>query len=229
MDAIIAERWLAHACPSGAGPASAVLSMSGQIKLKRWLPFTATQWIDLTRGFVWAARVVRSPLIVKGSDRYVDSVGEMAWRLWGVVPVMRASGPDVTRSAAWRFFAESLTWLPGPRTDVRWSAAAPDTIVAEGGGFGAAAQRVTMRLGEDGRLLSLSGPRWGNPLGRPYGYYNFGVDVLREIRVDGRTVPSRIRASWGWREPWQAEGEFFRADISEVRFDAKPDKLLAKR
>ena len=161
MDAIIAERWLAHACPSGAGPASAVLSMSGQIKLKRWLPFTATQWIDLTRGFVWAARVVRSPLIVKGSDRYVR-----LGRRDGVAAVgcgagaMRASGPDVTRSAAWRFFAESLTWLPGPRTDVRWSAAAPDTIVAEGGGFGAAAQRVTMRLGEDGRLLSLSGPRW---------------------------------------------------------------------
>jgi hypothetical protein len=216
-----AERWLARACPEGSAPASAVLTMTGQIKLKQWLPFTATQWIDVKRGFVWAARVVRWPLVISGSDRYVASAGAMSWRLWGIVPVMRASGPDVTRSAAWRFFAESLAWLPGPRPDVQWSAAGPDAIVAEAGS-GPDAPRVTLRLADDGRVLSLSGPRWGNPLGRPYGYYDFGVDVLEEMTVNGRTVPSRVRASWGWGQPWQAEGEFFRADISEIRFDAKP-------
>ncbi len=35
----------------------------------------------------------------------------MRWKLFGIVPVMRADGPDVSRSAKGRLELESL-WLP---------------------------------------------------------------------------------------------------------------------
>ena len=78
---------------------SARVTMRGSIRLGRWLPFRATEMLAPRSGFLWRARVAG---LVSGFDRYIDGVGEMAWRLAGLVPVMRASGADVSRSAAAR-------------------------------------------------------------------------------------------------------------------------------
>lgn len=212
----LAARWLRHALPDGRPPDRARLTMAGHIRVGRWLPFTAHQEIDATRGFTWTARAGRVPLTISGSDRWVDGAGRQDWRLWGAVPVLRAAGSDVTRSAVWRWAAESLVWLPG-----RWDAVAwlPDrragcvTAVVTAGGE---RMTLTVAIAEDGRLLSLGGPRWGNPLGRPWGYHPFGVTVLAERTFDGVTVPSRISAGWGWGTDWAGRGEFFRATLTSV-------------
>lgn len=67
----------------------------------------------------------------------------------------------------------------------------------------------------------MSGPRWGNPLGKPFGYYRFGVDVHAETTSAGVTVPAAFTASWFHGEPGQAAGEFLRAEIADVRFGAE--------
>ena len=46
-------------------------------------------------------------LAIGGFDRLVDGEGEMRWKLLGLFPVMTASGPDISRSAAGRFMTES--------------------------------------------------------------------------------------------------------------------------
>jgi Family of unknown function (DUF6544) len=46
-------------------------------------------------------------------DRYTrGGTGQMRWRLLNTVPVMRADGEDVTRSAAGRHAGELLLYLP---------------------------------------------------------------------------------------------------------------------
>jgi hypothetical protein len=48
----------------------------------------------------------------------------MRWRLLGLVPVMAADGPDLSRSAAGRVVGEAM-WVPTallPRFGVSWSA-----------------------------------------------------------------------------------------------------------
>ena len=53
-----AQRYLEHAIAPGAPLAHAVrLQMHGEIKLQRWLPFTAEEVIAWGRGFIWSATV----------------------------------------------------------------------------------------------------------------------------------------------------------------------------
>ena len=65
------------------------------------------------QGTVWRANVAR---IISGSDRFVDGEGVMDWRLFGRLPVVHASGPDVSRSSAERAAGESI-WVPRPWSD----------------------------------------------------------------------------------------------------------------
>jgi hypothetical protein len=120
-----ARRYIEHAITPGPQLATSVrLRMRGSIKLGRWVRFEAEQVIHAGRGFMWAARVplLTIPLI-RGFDRLLDGAGEMRWKLFGVVPIMSASGADITRSAVGRMEAESL-WLPTMlvRDDVKWTA-----------------------------------------------------------------------------------------------------------
>ena len=106
-------------------------------------------------------------LAIRGFDRLVDGEGEMRWKLLGLFPVMTASGPDITRSAAGRFVTESA-WLPsmlcGDR--VSWSAEGPTCAVAQWKAFGEPAQ-LTIGIDENGRARSIKLARWGNPEGGP--------------------------------------------------------------
>jgi hypothetical protein len=83
--------------------------MRGSVKLGRaWLPFRARQILAPLHGFVSAARVAG---VMVGSDRYADGTGAMEWKLLGRVLVMRAEGPQVSRSSAGRAGAEAV-WVP---------------------------------------------------------------------------------------------------------------------
>ncbi len=192
--------------------------MTGHIRVGTWLPFRAEQWIDAADGFCWSARAGRVPLTIAGSDRFEHGAGLQDWRLWGLVPVLQARGGDVTRSAAWRWAAEALVWLPG-----RWDTAVwqpdrrPGRLTAV---VATPVERVTVtaHLDDDGRVLAVGGPRWGNPLGKPPGYYPFGVTFRAEWTFDGVTVPSGLTAGWGCGTDWADRGEFFRADITAARW-----------
>jgi hypothetical protein len=104
-----ARRHLTQAITPGTPLAtSARLRMRGRIKIGRWLPFRARQVLDPHHGFVWAARTAG---MITGSDRYVDGAGGMDWKLAGLVTVLHADGPDVSRAAAGRAGAEAI-WVP---------------------------------------------------------------------------------------------------------------------
>lgn len=85
--------------------------MHGEIKLKARLPFTAEQVIRQGRDMIWRATVRSNMSTIRGFDRFVDGEDAMRWKLFGLFPVMIASGSDISRSAAGRVKAESV-WLP---------------------------------------------------------------------------------------------------------------------
>jgi hypothetical protein len=214
-----ARRYVEHAIAPGTPLASAVrLRMRGEIKLGRWLPFNAEQVIHADRGFIWTAtvRLLGVP-IFGGFDRLLDGAGEMRWKLLGIVPVMTASGPDITRSAIGRVQAESL-WLPSVlvRVDARWTAQdVRHSAVAIGG----QSQPVKFEVDELGRLQSLTMQRWGNPGGGAFQLVDFGGVVGAERTFGGYTIPTRVRVGWYFGSPrFESEGEFFRATIDEARF-----------
>jgi hypothetical protein len=193
--------------------------MHGEIKLKRWYPFSAEQVICWSRGFIWQAVVRMGALAIRGSDRFVDGQGAMRWKLFGLVPLVTASGPDITRSAAGRVNMEGA-WLPSVlcREDVSWSALDRSRIRASFTARGETAE-LDFTIDENGAAKSVSMPRWGNPEGAEFRYVTFGGLVEKEAAFDGYTIPTRLRLGWHFgTERFESEGEFFRATIAAAAY-----------
>ncbi|MEQ8995127.1 MAG: hypothetical protein RID53_01335 [Coleofasciculus sp. B1-GNL1-01] len=212
------QRYLNHAIAPGTPLASAVrLRMHGEIKLRGWLPFTAEQVISWRRGFIWRAAVRMNGLPIWGSDRLVDGVGGMRWKLFGLFPVMTDSGADMTRSAVGRMLAE-LIWLPSVlcQQDISWTA--PDTVHAHGNltQFGERCNLI-LTVDHQGGLESVNLRRWGNPEGGEFHYENFGGVVEAEGTFGGYTIPTRLLGGWHFgSERFESEGAFFRVTIDQA-------------
>jgi hypothetical protein len=212
-----ARRYLAQAIAPGTPLAScAPLRMRGQLKVGRWLPFRARQVVNPHRGFVWAARAAG---VIAGSDRYVDGIGSLDWKLLGLLTVAHAEGQDTSRSAAGRAGAEAI-WLPTallPRFGVRWSAGDHDRVTAHHR-IGKVPVNVDYQLDQDGRLLWFVFDRWGDPDNTStWGWHPFGGQVTGWRTFDGLTIPAAGRVGWFYGTDRWLTGEFFRYQITDLR------------
>lgn len=214
------RRYFLHAIQPGTPLARAVrLAMSGEIRLgpeQAWLPFRASQVLAPPTGFVWQASAGQGLMRFAGADTYAHGRGRVTFRLWDLIPVARAGGPDVSRSARGRLAIESI-WQPAsllPHRGVRWTAVDEQTaramITIDG-----EAIPLTVTVAPDGRLLSIHSERWGNlTADSRYGPIPFGADFVEEATFGGYTVPSRLCVRW-----WYGTGrafELFRARLTRV-------------
>lgn len=193
---------------------SARIAMRGRIKLKRWMGFRGMEVIAPHAGFVWAVRAG----VISGYDCYADRAGEMRWKLLGLVPVMRASGPDVSRSAAGRVGGEGV-WVPTallPRFGVRWSAVDDHHLIAR--------QRLDDHELEYHHLLDHRGlvsttwfERWGDPdsTGR-FEHHLFGVETTAFRTFHGLTIPAAGRAGWHYGSDRWPDSAFFEYEITDL-------------
>jgi hypothetical protein len=213
------QRYLAHAIAPGTPLASAVrLRMHGAIKLKRWRPFKAEQVIVRDRGMIWRANVKIAGMTIRGFDRFIDGAGAMRWKIGGLIPIIRASGPDVTRSTADRFAAEAI-WLPSMLcgSNVTWDG--DDPLVAHAHfAVDGSAEDLALTLSQ-GSLQSVALPRWGNPDGGRFREVSFGAVVEQEATFDGYTIPARMRVGWYFgTDRFDTEGRFFHATIDDATY-----------
>jgi hypothetical protein len=214
------SRYLNHAIAPDTPLANAVrLQMHGEIKVRAWTPFQAEQVIHAERGMIWSAKSRVNGLPVRGADRLVDGEGSMDWRLFGIFPLMTASGNDVTRSASGRLQAEFI-WLPSAlaQPGVEWTA--PDeahikaTLTVAGN-----TQSMTLVVDDNGRPMYLSLPRWGNPGGGDFSSIDFGAVFEEERSFGAFTIPTKLRVGWYFgTDRFETEGEFFRCTIDEADY-----------
>ena len=218
-----ARRYLDHAIAPGTQLAAAVrLKMHGEIKLKTWIAFKAEQVICWEHGLIWSATAwMNGFLPIVGSDRIIDGIGAMQWKILGLFPVMTASGSDITRSAIGRLQSESLC-LPSVFCGDRVSWASPDSshldsslqssFIVQG-----ESAKLDFTLDSTGRLKTFKLPRWGNPDGAGFRYVDFGGILEQEGTFCGYTIPTRLRIGWYFStERFEPEGEFFRATIDDA-------------
>lgn len=214
-----ARRWLSHAiAPGTALWSSAVLTMRGQIRLGAWRPFTAREVLAPPRGFIWAASARVAGLPLTGFDRHSSGEGQMRWSLFGLLPVVRASGMDVTRSNAGRLAGEAVLWLPTAYAAATWASGPDPDIAVATWRIGQHEDAVHLHIDPTGRLVEFRLERWGDPDGAGFGRHPFGGRVEAERTFDGVTIASRVCAGWWWGTDRQDEGEFFRATITDVGF-----------
>ena len=226
-----AKRYLEHAIAPGTKIASAVrLKMRGEIKLKQWIPFTAEQVICWEHGLIWSATAwMNGFLPIVGSDRIIDGIGAMQWKLLGLFPVMTASGTDITRSSVGRLQSESLC-LPSVfcGDDVSWTSTESSELDSNlHSSFVVQGERAELDFtivgkasaveNGTGRLKTFKLPRWGNPDGAEFRYVDFGGILEEEGTFCGYTIPTRLRVGWYFCSEWfEPEGEFFRATIDDA-------------
>ncbi|PSB14314.1 hypothetical protein C7B61_12000 [filamentous cyanobacterium CCP1] len=215
------QRYFLHAIAPGTPIAGSVhLKMQGSFRLapdKDWIPMQAEE-ILATRGFVWKATAGQGIMQMRGADYYTRGDGQMRFSLWGLIPVVTAHNPDVTRSAIGRWIGEYF-WLPSallPQQGVSWKAIDDHTIQASLKADGEAIT-LTYVIDQQGKLLRSSFDRWGNQT--EDGHYTkipFGGEYPAEQTFGGYTIPSQVNA--GWRIGTDRYFEFFRMTVKQATF-----------
>lgn len=195
--------------------ATARIAMRGRIRLRRWTAFSGTEVLTPHVGFVWAIRAG----LVSGYDRYLDGVGELRWKLLGLVPVVRRSGRDLGRSAAGRVAGEAA-WLPTallPRFGVEWEAVDERHLVAR---FRLDEVELELHYGldEQARIRVCRLDRWGDPdeTGTD-ALHSFGAETTAFGTFSGLTIPSAGRVGWHYGTDRWPEGVFFTYEITDLR------------
>jgi hypothetical protein len=213
-------RWLCHSIAPGTPLLTGVqVTMHGKIRIKAWLPFVADQIVGPT-GYIWAAHAGRFPIKFSGYDRYSATTGQMEWKLFGKIPLVTTDGHDVSRSAAGRLASEVIGLTPGGALgeNVTWDAIDDDHQAMAAITIDGLVHNVTITVGDDGVLKSITLPRWSNPDQEIFRMHTFGVMCDGEFTTDGYTLPRYIRAGWWPDTPEWDKGEFFRAYLDQARF-----------
>lgn len=186
----------------GTSPARAArIRMAGRIRLGRgkpWMTHRSEEIIRAGEGFIWSAKVSGSLPIV-GADQYIDRQGNMQWRLCGMIPIVNASGDNITRSSRWRFAAEHLL-IPGallPGRNVRWTSTndlhANLEVDVDG-----IAHPMTIEFHAEGMPRKISFERWGNfeTNDGTWRHIPYSVRCQGVFRKDGYSLPHLFTASW---------------------------------
>ena len=210
---------------------AARLRMRGSVKVgKLWMPFRSDELLAPLHGYYWPATVAGG--LLRGSDSYADGAGSMAWKLAGVLPVIRAGGPDFARSATGRAAAEGV-WLPTallPRYGVRWHADDDRHIVAA---IPIGGEQLNLRItvDTDGLVRSAHLDRWGDPDGTGQaGWHPFGIEVVRSRTFAcGITMPADGSGGWFHTTDRWRNGEFFRYSIHDLDPVVSPEDISAMK
>lgn len=218
-----ARRYLTAALGPGTRPARSVrLRMEGRFRLgSGWVSLNATERLAAD-GFVWRADLTRGAVPIRVWDTL--GPGGATTRAWAMalVPVARAHGSDLTRSAAGRLAAE-LLWLPSallPGPDARWEAVDDETARVH---LKVAGTPVTLTVQVDaaGQPTAAYLMRWGDPDGdgtfteAPFGARFGGLRTFQ-----GHTIPTRARAGWG--HDTEAFTPFIDVEVTAADFSGGP-------
>jgi hypothetical protein len=220
-----ARRYLARALAPGTVPAgSARVVMRGRFRTgTEWIPASATERLS-PDGFLWDAAMNKGGAPVRVWDGLGPDGGVSRVWMFGFIPLVRKTGPDITRSAAGRLAAE-LIWLPeallpGGPADARWEPVDADTArvrltLAD------TPLTLTLRVGPAGLPQAVWLDRWGDP--DDSGHFRaapFGASVTATATFDGHTIPSRVAAGWGYGTP--NFSPFFEAEVTQADYSGSP-------
>lgn len=192
----------------------AKVPMKGIIKLVNWANFRSTLYSQPFKGFLWQANVKMGILPIAGYDYFLTDQGAMKWTTFGVIPVMKAGGPDVSRSAEGRARMEALFaphLLIHPK--ISWEVISENEISATWK-IHQEEQPMHLIIGNDGALKEAFIQRWGNPGGvKKFGYHTFGVKIQAEMKYKGTVIPAKGNAGWWFGTDQYKDGEFFRFEV----------------
>jgi len=215
-----AQRYFAYALHASTSPRAVGLQMRGEIRPNpqgAWMPFTARQIIAPGCGFAWEASAGRGLLRLVGGDYYFNNEARVAFRLWNLLPVVRAAGPDIARSARGRLAMEAI-FLPCSLRYAAWEARDERTARC-GQTIDGETLSFDLTVDERGVPRHVDMLRWSDQTGdKRFAPVPFGVNILAMRRFGDWELPEQISVGWHRGQERYATGEFFRARITAAEF-----------
>jgi hypothetical protein len=216
----LVERVRQFAMPRGRVECRATwLRQRGEMRLapgRPWLPFEAEQWF---RGpgidFRWKARFRMAPLVrAEVVDSFEHGVGELTARLFGLIPVARARGPETDTGEALRGLAE-LPWRPfafGEAVGVAFQEVSRDRLRATFDD-GRTRAMVEFQVDDDGRVLGATAPHRPRLVGKKVVETAWSGTFGEYQEFEGVRVPTTAEVTWHL-----AEGPFcyWRGRVTEL-------------
>lgn len=207
-----ARRYLTHSLAEGTPfPRGVRLETHFRMKLRavdrRHRSLFGTEELEVPRSFRWSAKTRIGWLPIRVTDSYADGVGRTEVRLFGLLPLLRGQGPEITRSARGRLAAECL-WMPSALARIpeeRWTPRGSDRVAVELRIDGEPLV-VELRVGVRGALRELEIRRHGNVGVPSWQGIPYGVRVEQERTFEGITIPTRVRGGW-WYGTERYQGE----------------------
>lgn len=218
-----AKRFFLHSIRPGMRiPSKLHWDYSGELRAGKgmpWLSLEAEQIIVKDKGFVWKARASKGPLVVTAADHYLDGDGRMRISLFGLIPFVNATGPDISRSALGRLVVEDII-LPGallPSGNVQIEGVGRDSFRATVNLHGETIP-ITITVDEEGRVREFVMQRWGNQTeDGSFRYIPYGGTIGGEHTFEGYTIPSQLTIGW-WYGTDRYE-ETIRLEVDWARFE----------
>ncbi len=206
---------------------SARIVQEGELRLRRterrWSPFTARQEFSvLPAGFVWDARVRLLPFLsaqIRDSD--IAGRGSMRGKLFGLIPVVNASGsPELAQGGLQRYLSE-LVWFPTallPGQGVTWTAIDDRRALATLTDSGTSVS-LEFRFNDRDEVAEVfTSGRWreveGNYLLTPWG----GRHLNYEER-QGILIPTEFVVVWHLRD---ADFDWLKGRITDISYEFEP-------
>jgi hypothetical protein len=220
-----ARRFLSRALPA-AGPfaTSVEVQIEQRVKIRKTQP-DSPDHIYRMRELLAAGRgMAATGWLRRGTPRsvlfwYAQGEGQVREALFDLIPIVRSSGSDVSRSLRGRALCD-LFWLPSallPANGASWEAVDDEharvTVELDGEEL-----PITLRIDAEGRLLELTAPRWGSVgTGGGYAQIPFGMTADEERTFDGYTIASRLRGGWWYATDRYVES--LRLQVEDARFN----------
>ncbi len=198
-----ARRYFLHAIKPGTPLATKLQwRWSGEMKPGKtmpWMALTSEQITVKGRGLVRKIRASNGPLMLTAADHLLDGDGRMRISLYGLVPFINETGPDLSLSALGGMLAEGVfipsSLLPGPHVQIQGVDDSRFTVTLEMQGKQAS---YTIAVDAEGRPTEQSVlQRWGNITDDgSYRFIPYGAVVEEEGTFGGYTIPTRVRGGW---------------------------------
>ena len=182
-----------------------------------WMPFTAEQSFDGPGiDFRWVARVRMAPMVSASVvDAFENGAGSLVARVFGVIPVARARGPETDAGEALRGLAE-LPWRPlafGRRSCLRFDAVSPDRLRAPYDD-GKTCAAVEFEVDDDGRVLSVTTPSRPRLIEKVVVNTPWSGTFRDYDEFDGMRVPTAAEVTWHLPE---GRFTYWRGRVTEFR------------
>uniref|UniRef100_A9A722 Uncharacterized protein n=1 Tax=Methanococcus maripaludis (strain C6 / ATCC BAA-1332) TaxID=444158 RepID=A9A722_METM6 len=201
----LAKKFITHSIENGTKiPKTAILDIEGKMKTKidensPWNDIYSKE-IRSKEGFVWKTKLKSGPVSLKGADYYFKNNSEINFALYGLIPAVKESNNDITKSAIGRLAIELIVWNPwavftDKNTEFKEVDSETFSVTFE---IDSETVTVYLKIDENGDLKEVYMNRWNKLENGSYGYIPFGGTILDHLGKNGLKIAKTLNVGWNY-------------------------------